>query len=224
MFDFGKALRYINSEEYKLEKAAKAERERQKEELRKKTACFTGHRPPKLGGYDIKNPKMMLLKEKLIKTIEMVIEEEGVTRFISGGALGTDTLAFYCVHFLKDQYPHIKNILSVPFENQDKVWSEEQKKWYRKMFNLADEVIYVDKINDYIVDDATVGDYHPSKLQKRNEYMVDNSKVVIAVYDGSKGGTSNCLWYARKSIEKRVIYQLDPNYEFRISISYMGIC
>lgn len=29
-------------------------------------------------------------------------------------------------------------------------------------------------------------------MQKRNEYMVDLADKVVAVWDGSKGGTDNC--------------------------------
>ncbi|PAD70641.1 hypothetical protein CHH83_02225 [Bacillus sp. 7586-K] len=35
-------------------------------------------------------------------------------------------------------------------------------------------------------------------MQKRNEWMVDNSDYVIAVWDGTKGGTGNCVKYAQK--------------------------
>jgi len=35
-------------------------------------------------------------------------------------------------------------------------------------------------------------------MQKRNEYMVDNADIVIAVWDGTKGGTCNCVRYAKK--------------------------
>ncbi|QOS99975.1 hypothetical protein JNUCC42_04260 [Brevibacterium sp. JNUCC-42] len=50
MVDFRKIFERMNSEEYKLERAAEVDRERLKEELRKQTACFTGHRPDKLVG------------------------------------------------------------------------------------------------------------------------------------------------------------------------------
>lgn len=52
------------------------------------------------------------------------------------------------------------------------------------------------------------GRYNPYKLQIRNEYMVDNADVVIAVWDGSKGGTCNCVNYAKK-IGKNII-QINP--------------
>ena len=35
-------------------------------------------------------------------------------------------------------------------------------------------------------------------MQKRNEYMVDLADKVIAVWNGSTGGTYNCVKYAEK--------------------------
>ena len=32
-------------------------------------------------------------------------------------------------------------------------------------------------------------------MQKRNEFMVDNSDLVVAVWNGTSGGTANCLAY-----------------------------
>ena len=40
--------------------------------------------------------------------------------------------------------------------------------------------------------------YKPWLMQKRNEYMVDLADKVIAVWDGSKSGTGNCVKYAEK--------------------------
>ena len=37
-------------------------------------------------------------------------------------------------------------------------------------------------------------------MQKRNQWMIDNSSQVLALYDGSgSGGTFNCLEYAKQS-------------------------
>ena len=38
--------------------------------------------------------------------------------------------------------------------------------------------------------------YAPGCMQRRNRYMVDHSALVIAVYDGSAGGTRQTLEYA----------------------------
>ena len=46
------------------------------------------------------------------------------------------------------------------------------------------------------------------KMQKRNEWMVDNCDAVIAVWDGAPGGTANTVDYARK-LGKSVLV-IDP--------------
>ena len=43
-----------------------------------------------------------------------------------------------------------------------------------------------------------------SSYQRRNEFMVDAADVLSAFWDGSKGGTANCVIYAQ-SISKRMI-------------------
>lgn len=57
---------------------------------------------------------------------------------------------------------------------------------------LSDEVIYVSK-----------DEYKSYLIQKRNEWMCDNSAFVIAVWDGLDGGTGNCVKYAREWSEER---------------------
>lgn len=185
------------------------------EQIRKQTACFTGHRPDKLGGYDMKNPTMLKLRDKLLEIIEILIIEEGINRFISGGALGADQCAFWCVHMMKKKYPEIKNLIAVPFLNQDKLWPAEQKYWYKKMLYLADEVINVEETGGYKADkDTPFGEFSPIKMQKRNEYMVDKSNTLIAVYDGSKGGTANCVRYASRNQMGIMYIQIMPQFDF----------
>lgn len=41
-------------------------------------------------------------------------------------------------------------------------------------------------------------EYKPWLMQKRNEFMVDRVDTVLAVWDGSDGGTGNCVKYAKK--------------------------
>lgn len=46
--------------------------------------------------------------------------------------------------------------------------------------------------------------YKPYLMQNRNEHMVDNSEDCIAVWDGTSGGTGNCVKYAQR-VGKNVI-------------------
>lgn len=197
-------------------RSSRKEEMKKREELERITACFTGHRPDKIGGYDMKNPTAMKIKEKLSKTIEHLIVDEGIQRFITGGALGFDTYAFECVHRLKEKYPTIKNILAIPFEKQASVWTDYQKRVYERMKEIADENVFVDTLPRYKEHYTSEGEYHISKMQKRNEYMVDHSKIVVACWDGSKGGTANCVRYAGNH---KTLYRLFPP-DFDMEIRY----
>lgn len=169
--------------------------------------CFTGHRPNKLGGYDwnsYKNIKIMQkLRKEIIKVIEANKGEEIL--FICGGALGIDQMAFEICYKLKTKYNNIKLEVAIPFKNQDKNWfSKDDIKRYREQIEKADLVTYVDKLEEYKIKGYAEDVYYTAKMQKRNEYMTDNSDIVIAVWDGSKGGTANCVRYAKK-LNKEII-------------------
>ena len=56
-----------------------------------------------------------------------------------------------------------------------------------------------------IVTMVTDAPYTPSCMQQRNEYMVNHSDKVIAVWNGSSGGTKNCIDYA-KNRKKEIIW------------------
>jgi uncharacterized phage-like protein YoqJ len=215
MVDFNKLLEEMKSPEYQQRKKEREEQEKLEEELRQHSICVTAHRLNKLGGYNMKNPTMLRLKERLLEVFENLIIRENIYRLFTGGALGGDTASFWCFHILKEKYPHIKNIIAVPFKNQDGVWTEEQKKWYKKMLSLADKIYYVDEIKEYKTgENIPIGDYSPAKMQKRNEFMSDKTIITISIWDGSKGGTANCTNYSRR-MGKRII-RLDPRYNFEL--------
>ena len=163
------------------------------------SVCFTGHRPQKLGGWDWMNEKnLSILKELRLKVIYL-IENESATNFIFGGAIGIDQMAFAVVLKLKkEKYSNIKLTIAVPFKNQWIKWRIIDVEKYKKQLTNSDKVVYVDELINtrYSCTLAGVGNYHRDKMQIRNEYMVDNSDFVVAVWDGTKGGTCNCVRYA----------------------------
>lgn len=158
------------------------------------TCCFTGHRPEKLGGYDYNSPKNKEIKKRLEEACKNLIQSEGVDTFIVGGALGIDQMAFDVVYSLKETYD-LKIVVAIPFKNQASKWPISSVNYYNSQLSKADSLVYVDTLERYAIKGYTIGDYYPAKMQKRNEYMVDNSDFIIAYFDGSKGGTANCLKY-----------------------------
>lgn len=157
------------------------------------TACFTGHRPNKLKGYDPKDNKELLWS--LHKEIVRHIEEEKVYTFINGLALGIDMWSARIVIKLRQtKYPNIKLISAVPCKNHSNKWPQQSQKEWQEIVDLSDEVIYVSE-----------EEYKPYLMQLRNAWMCDNSEFVIAVWDGTQGGTGNCVKYAQDKKKKITI-------------------
>jgi uncharacterized phage-like protein YoqJ len=146
------------------------------------TICGTGHRPDKLGGYD--NFDL----EKLCCFATYCLVKMSPTRVISGMALGWDQAI--AVAALNLQIPLTA---AVPFKGQERTWPDRMKEAYHSYLEKADEVVIVCE-----------GDWHPYKMQLRNEWMVDHSALVLALWNGSKGGTANCIRYANK-VKKPII-------------------
>lgn len=168
------------------------------------TVCFTGHRPSKLPGgyyyYSLAN--IELGKILRIKILELI--NNGATHFICGGALGVDQMAFMVLKKLKSKGYNINIEIAIPFEYQYTKWNDEQKKIHFESIRFADKVTYVDTLPQYNTS-MQPKIYDVKKLDLRNRYMVDNSDVVIAVWDGSKSGTQKCIDYAIKNKKKLII-------------------
>ena len=149
---------------------------------------FTGHRPDKLGGYKLPNPTYSFVCQR----IEETLRDLRPTKVVSGMALGVDQWAAHIAHKLG-----IPFIAAVPFEGQDRVWPAASRAIYKKLIELASEVVIV-----------TPGGYSSAKMQARNEWMVNYCDKLIAIWDGTSGGTGNCVKYAQ-SLNKEIIF-IDP--------------
>ena len=77
-------------------------------------------------------------------------------------------------------------ICASPYEGFESRWSQDWQKRYKKIIKKSDYVKYVSP------------EYSPACFQIRNEYMVDHSNLLIAVYNGEAGGTRNTINYAKK--------------------------
>jgi len=157
--------------------------------------AFTGHRPSKLGtdthsGY-IDNPLRAWIRDELRKILRVLRPLYG----ISGMALGVDQIAAeVCLDL------GIPFIAAVPFKGQEHVWHADAQKKYHELLSKAHEVIVVSE-----------GVYERWKLIARNQFMVDHSNKLIAVWDGSEGGTSSTIEYALHTGRIHDIVRVNPN-------------
>lgn len=175
-----------------------------------KTVCFTGRRPKYLFGYndDKSYLKLMSYMYDIVKNVY----NKGYRNFITGGAQGFDQLMFRVVNKLKKDNPdtNIKNILYLPCKEQSSKWGREGlfgSDNYDKMLKAADDIYYVSDT------------YTNTCLMDRNRAMIDNSSLVIALYDDENwynekrirntSGTLNALNYAKDN--DKHIYQVSFN-------------
>ncbi len=148
-------------------------------EQKAKRCCFTGHRPDKVQMYEKE------IKERLKTEIKNTIEE-GITTFITGMARGVDMWAAQIVIDEKKNNPDIKLICASPYEGFERSWCLADRMNYHEIMNSADYSIFISE------------KYTRFCFQIRNMWMVDRSCKVVAVYNGSKGGTKNTVDYAEK--------------------------
>lgn len=164
---------------------------------------ITGHRPNKLGNdYDLKSDLTYKIRAKIIEILfNLGIDGEvsnGITKIeegIGGMALGIDMLfTTICLEL------GIPFTAYVPCRNQDKMWPQKSKDHYKFLLEQADKIVLV---NDC--------EYNQFVMQSRNKAMVDaigEDGVVIAVWDGTPGGTANCVSYAKS--KNKTIIQINP--------------
>ena len=103
-------------------------------------------------------------------------------KVVTGMALGWDqAVARAALH------QGIPFTAAIPFEGQDRLWPADARERYSTLLLSAAEVVVV-----------TNGSLRISKaMQLRNEWMVDHSDRLIALWDGTGGGTANCVFYAQ---------------------------
>jgi uncharacterized phage-like protein YoqJ len=135
---------------------------------RGKDLAVTGHRPDKLGGFDNPRPHNLLRAHMMASMMAME-----PACLISGMALGVDTWAAECAIAMG-----VPLIAAIPFKEQSKRWP----KWARDRYDCL----------------LCEGAYYPAMMQARNEWMVDRCDLLLAYWDGSEGGTGNCVRYARR--------------------------
>lgn len=157
----------------------------------------TGHRPDKVGGeYGMRGPWSDHVRGLLREQIRTLHPH----RAISGMAMGVDLLFAQVV--LEAEIPLVA---AIPFESWSDDWGHEAKAVLR-------EILDHPLTSTHLV---TTGPGNAYKYQRRNEWMVDRAVeagpkagVLLAVWNGSRGGTANCVAYAME-VGLEIIY-LDP--------------
>lgn len=146
-------------------------------ELRKHRCCFTGHRPDKL---KIPEERLSALLESEIRNAV----NNGFTTYITGMAKGTDLVAAEIVLRLREQDKRLKLICALPHPGFGLHWGGGWTERFQRVLAQAD------------LERTICSSFSYASYQARNEWMVRHSGLVIAVFNGERGGTKNTLDYA----------------------------
>ncbi len=157
------------------------------QELNSTTACFTGHRCQKLPwGFNETDIRCLNMKHNLRLEIIKALNN-GYRTFICGMAIGFDMICAETVLELKKIYPDIKIIGAIPCKTQDSKWSKASKHRYRELLKKLDGIRCI--YDEYIGKEC---------MLERNRYMINNSSLLIALFNGKAGGTKSTIDYAKK--------------------------
>lgn len=151
------------------------------------TICGTGHRPKKIviGAQNAYEPAV---HQRLVALATAALERHQPARVISGMALGWDTALAEAALSLG-----IPLAAYVPFAGQESLWPPASQSRFNELCAAAAELRII-----------CHGGYSAAKMQVRNEKMTDDSDLVLALWNGSRGGTANCWDYATRIGRRRI--------------------
>lgn len=115
-------------------------------------------------------------KEQLTKEIHALIQK-GVTDFISGGIGGFDMMCARTVMEIKREFPHIGNLLVIPYLN----------------FKINNPEYYDKSIFPEELDPTP----YRVAIPRRNKYLVDNSAYAVCFVHRISGGSYKTFEYAK---------------------------
>ncbi len=162
------------------------------------TCCFTGHRPEKLpwGGQE-EHPHCVALKESLNAQLEQLYQK-GYRHFICGMARGADFYFAEAVLSLRETHPEVTLEAALPCLGQANKWSEPDRLRWHRLVDACDATTLVQEHYDRYC------------MLRRDRYMVDHASAILAVFNGTRGGTQYTLNYA---MDRQLdIYLFDLNH------------
>jgi uncharacterized phage-like protein YoqJ len=141
------------------------------------TIAVTGHRPDKC---HVRDPWSLRSADKLTEFAKLELERLEPDRVITGMALGWDLSIAAAAWNLKIPY-----VAAVPCDNQQSRWTPYWQSAYETLLRDAAAVVVV-----------SPGPYAAWKMLRRNVWMLEQitepEDVLLALWDGSSGGTGHC--------------------------------
>lgn len=172
----------------------------------KTSVFFAGHRPMQLWGdyAPFSNTDKKISKHHFrYKHISLIIQilniyiRKGIKTFIVGGTQGFDLLCAECILKIKKRH-NISLVVAKPFSKHGIQWPKEIEERFKYICKHADSVINV-----------SLGDYSPTKMALRNQWLIDNADYGIIMWDEKHSGEIfSCMKYSKK--RNKTIVAINP--------------
>ena len=153
--------------------------------------AFTGHRK-------IEDGHKGRIENLLLRAVAFAYEN-GCRTFVTGGALGFDTLAAKEIIRFRMSHPDVRLLVVLPCKNQSEAWSKSQVNMYEYTLFNADEIEYVSDV------------YTDRCMKDRNQRLADMCDMLIAYVSRPYSGSAQTVRMA--SAKGKVIYNLYPSLE-----------
>ena len=136
----------------------------------------TGHRPEKLGGYG------WAARQRVTAFAVKQLARHKPDLVITGMALGWDQALAIAARDLSIPY-----WAAIPFRGQEAAWPQSAQDLHAELLR--------DAAGKTIVSE---GAWSAEKMQIRNVWMADRGHQVLALWNGTSGGTRNCVDYTMR--------------------------
>ncbi len=117
-----------------------------------------------------------MLQRRLREIIHRLYQQ-GYRVFLSGGALGFDTLAAQAVIECRENLPDLQLRMVLPCRSQSSRWAPPDQAVYVSILSRADSVIWLSD------------QYYKGCMLMRNRYLVAHSSLCVCFLEDRRGGT-----------------------------------
>lgn len=163
--------------------------------------CITGHRERSITPYqnnpDFYDATVMTVKLMLSRYIDIVMNK-GYSTMINGLAEGTDLwAASYCLK--RKRFAKTSLIGVMPFLRHADFLAKSYRDTLFMVERYADKLITTCDVPNITYSRRHIPGTSSLLYQNRNQFMVDNSSVVVAFFDGKNcSGTAQTIRYAQR--------------------------
>lgn len=158
------------------------------------TVCITSMSFSKAEELSNKSESLLWTKKQLQRVIHRLVEL-GYKKFILSLSFGIELAAAEMVIEMKKAHPEIKIISALPYHGYEEKWGMQQL----VILQQSNKIMYVSDPG-----------YAGYKLQFRNEWMIRQSAVVVAIWDGKDTVTQKAVQYALRAKQKPSVIQINP--------------